>query len=333
MYWALVRNGRPGKADVPRVAVIGGTGFIGHHVTRSLVSGGAEVTVIHRGQTPTRVTGVRSIRADRRNTATLVAALTTAAPEVVIDMTAYTGDDVERLIPALPGSLTRLVVISSGDVYWTYAAFLGLSQSGTVSSPVDERAPLREQLYPYRAQASGPDDLLYGYDKIVVERSARDGCRAPVTILRLPMVYGAGDRQNRVGGYLARFAAADGTVRLNAAEAAWRCTRGYVEDVAFAIRLAALDEHAAGEIFNVGESTALPELEWVRAIASTARWPGQVIADPESRPSLPAQWSASLIVDTRRIREVLGYRECVGHAEGLRRTVGRQEGRTTELYS
>lgn len=56
---------------------------------------------------------------------------------------------------------------------------------------------MREQLYPYWAQASDPEDLLYGYDKIVVEQTAQSGAMVPVTILRLPMVYGPHDPQNR----------------------------------------------------------------------------------------------------------------------------------------
>ena len=308
-----------------RVTVIGGTGFIGHHVARWLVSAGAEVTAIHRGQTPVRAPGVRSLTADRKHSSGLATALATAAPAVVVDMTAYTGDDVEGLLAALPTSLVRLVLISSGDVYWTYAAFLGLSRACTIAAPLDEQASLREQLYPYRTQGSGPEDLRYGYEKIMVERMARSGASVPVTILRLPMVYGPNDPQKRIGGYLERLGASGGRLRLNAAEAAWRCTRGYVEDVAWAIRLAALDERAAGETFNVGEGEALTELQWIQAIAAAAGWSGQVISDPMTPPSLPVEWGIPLAVDTHRIREVLEYREPIGRQEGLRRTIAARQ--------
>jgi nucleoside-diphosphate-sugar epimerase len=303
-----------------RVAVLGGTGFIGHHVTRWLVEAGADVITIQRSQITSGVPGVRSLKADRKHTSTLVAALEAASPTVLIDMIAYSGEDMERLLRALPVSVERLVVISSGDVYWTYAAFLGLSRGLPPAVPLEERAPLREQLHPYRAQANGPEDLLYGYEKILVERTAQSGAGVPVTILRLPMVYGPGDPQKRVSGYLERFGASGGTVRLNAAEAGWRCTRGYVEDVAWAIRLAALDDRAEGQILNVGETEALSELGWVRAIAAAAGWSGQVISDATAAPSLLVNWATPLVVDTRRIREVLGYREPVGRDEGLRRT-------------
>lgn len=118
-------------------------------------------------------------------------------------MTAYTGGDVESLLAALPASSGRLVVISSGDVYWAYGAFLGLTPPRPVAAPMDERVPLRDRLYPYRDRAGGPDDPLYRYEKIDVERRAASAA-VPVTILRLPMVYGPGDPQGRVSGYLKR---------------------------------------------------------------------------------------------------------------------------------
>jgi nucleoside-diphosphate-sugar epimerase len=37
----------------------------------------------------------------------------------------------------------------------------------------------------------------------------------------------------------------------------------YVEDVAWAVRLAALDPRASGRTFNLGEADALTQLEWV----------------------------------------------------------------------
>ena len=304
-----------------KVTVVGGSGFIGHHVTRWLIEAGEAVTVIHRGRTPSRVPGARALTADRQDHAGLTRALATAAPKVLVDMTAYTARDMELLLAAAPSSLHRLIVISSGDVYGTYGAFLGLDSRRAPSGPIDETAPPREHLYPYRARSKGPDDPLYSYEKILVERSAFARAKASVTVLRLPMVYGQGDFQRRVGSYLERLRAAGGEFRLNAAEAAWRCTRGYVEDVAWAIRLAALDDRASGEIFNVGETSALTELEWLRAIATAARWPGRVVADDSVPASLPARWDVPLTVDTGRIRDLLGFQEPVGREEGLRRTL------------
>jgi nucleoside-diphosphate-sugar epimerase len=304
-----------------RVALIGSTGFIGQHVARWLTAGGHEVIGIQRGSSSTQIPGVRNLTADHQDLPALASALAQAAPTIVVDMVAYTADDTDRLTAALPATVRRLIIISSGDVYWTYDAFRGFGDPRAVAEPLPESTSLRERLFPYRPQASGPGDLLYSYEKILVEQRARAGSPVPITVLRMPMVYGPRDPNRRVGGYLQRLATESSLFRLNPAEARWRCTRGYVEDVAWAIALAAGDERAAGEVYNIGEPEALTEKAWVEAIAEAAGWPGRVVADPSAPPSLPANWSVPLTVDTEHIRAHLGYEEPVGRAEGLRRTV------------
>ncbi len=63
---------------------------------------------------------------------------------------------------------------------------------------LNEDSPLRGQLYPLRSHASGPEDMLYHYDKILVECELLENTIMPATILRLPMVYGPGDPQHRI---------------------------------------------------------------------------------------------------------------------------------------
>jgi len=297
----------------PRVTVLGGTGFIGRHVARRLQEARAEVITVQRGP--------GGLTADRSDVDALRAALAEAAPAVLVDMIAYGAEDVERLLPSLPGTLERLVVISSGDVYWTYGAFLGHEPAGPTPSPLDERAPLRTSRYPYRDVAAGPDDLRYRYEKIDVEEIARGAAPVPVTILRLPMVYGPSDSQERVAGSLARLRSSGGTLRLNAAESVWRCTRGYVEDVAAGIALVALHGSAAGRTYNLGESDALSERKWLETVAAIAGVECEVIPDAEVAPSLPVNWEVPLLTDAGRIRTELGYREPIGRREGVRRSL------------
>jgi nucleoside-diphosphate-sugar epimerase len=135
------------------------------------------------------------------------------------------------------------------------------------------------------------------------------------------MVYGPNDRQRRVAKYVEKLRVGAGSLRLNAAEAAWRCTRGYVEDVAAAIKLAALSEAAVGEIFNVGEPEALSEAAWARAIAGVTGWEGEIVLDPAVAAERQANWNINLVVDTSRIRNVLGFGELFGLELGIRRTV------------
>jgi len=107
--------------------------------------------------------------------------------------------------------------------------------------------------------------------------------------------------------------------------AAWRSPRGYVENVAAAIALAATDNRAARRIYNVCEEPSFSELEWVRKIASEMRWEGEFVILPVERtprhllkPGNAAQhWTAS----SARIRRELGYKEAVAIEEAIRRTI------------
>ena len=138
------------------MTVLGGTGFIGQHVTRQLAETGADVTTIARGTTAGAGLPSRSLATDRGDVGALTRALATAAPSVVIDMIAYGQRDIEILLAALPPSVERLVVISSGDVYAAYGAFLGIGRGPVDAKASDERAPLRQELFPYRRAARTP---------------------------------------------------------------------------------------------------------------------------------------------------------------------------------
>jgi nucleoside-diphosphate-sugar epimerase len=153
-----------------------------------------------------------------------------------------------------------------------------------------------------------------------VEDRYRELSPVPVTTLRLPMVYGPGDPQQRVATDLRRLRdAPGGLLQLHPAEAAWRCTRGYVDDVAAAIVLATAHPAALGRTYNLGEPDALTTQEWLSAIAQAAGVPTVIQASPTAVPSHQANWAVSVVSATHRIRTELGYVEPVGRAEGLRR--------------
>jgi nucleoside-diphosphate-sugar epimerase len=110
--------------------------------------------------------------------------------------------------------------------------------------------------------------------------------------------------------------------------AAWRSPRGYVENVAAAIALAATEDRAAGRIYNVCEEPAFSELEWARKTATEMKWDGEFVVLPVERtprhllkPGNAAQhWTTS----SARIRHELGYEEPVAIEDAIRRTIGWQ---------
>jgi nucleoside-diphosphate-sugar epimerase len=309
-----------------QVLVIGGTRFIGPHVVRRLLDAGHAVTVFHRGQTPSDLpSAVGSIRGDRKHLPAFTGEFKTLAPELVIDMVAYTERDARDLVDTIRGLARGLVVLSSMDVYRSYECLRGGCSDAPDPTPATEDAPLRRSLFPYRAQAKSEDDLLYHYEKILVEQTVRGNPELPATVLRLPAVYGPGDDQRRVQDYLKQMDDGRPTILLNEIRAGWRWSRGYVENVAAAVALAATDERAAGRTYNVGELEACTEAEWVRRIGRAAGWTGEVLGLSETdlpiHLRMPYDWRHDCVGDTERIRRELGYQESVSPEEGLRRTI------------
>jgi nucleoside-diphosphate-sugar epimerase len=303
-----------------RILLLGGTGFIGSLVVEHLLLASHEVAVVHRGHQPVPPGSV-SLIADRDDPGLLKAAVEAFHPEALIEMIAYTATDADHVLAVLPTQLRRLTVVSSGDVYATYGAFLGQEPPPQSANPSTETAALRRGRYPYRAKATSPTDVLYDYDKILVEERYRDRSPVPVTILRLPMVYGPSDPNRRVAADLARFRDAPGGVlELHPEEAAWRCTRGYVVDVAAAIALATTRPEALGRTYNVGDVDAWTTREWLAAIGQSIESPTTIRERPTAVPSLPANWTVSIVSATDRIRRELGYVEPIGRTEGVRRS-------------
>jgi nucleoside-diphosphate-sugar epimerase len=301
-----------------RVLVIGGSGFIGGALVRRLRDRGAAVSTFHRGEDA-------DCRGDRRDLPRRRDELARWGPDVAVDTIAYTERDAAESVESFRGIASRLVVLSSQDVYAPYGRLMRLESGAPAAAASSEDSPLRESRFPYRAMAKGPEDRAHDYEKILVEAAGSSDPALPATILRLPCVWGPEDPHRRVGQVLDRFRGA-GHYVMDRSKASWRWTRGYVEDVADAIALAITAPRAAGRIYNVGEERALSESEWVERIGRAAGWTGRIRAVPrEELPSEladpPYDYAHDLVADTSRIRRELGFRESAAPDEAMRRTV------------
>ncbi len=309
-----------------KILVIGGTGFTGAHVLRRLVEGGHNVAVFHRGQTETEVPSVvQHIYGERKDFTVFQADFKKFAPDSVLDMIPYIEHDALTLMDTFRRLTKRVVAVSNMDVYAAYGKFRRSEPGEPEQMPFDEDAPLRENLYPYREYAQNSDDLMYNYDKILVERIVMNTSELSGTILRLPKVYGYGDNQHHTFEYVKRMDDGCSAILLEEGKAKWRWSRGYMENVAAAIVLALTNEQAANRIYNVGEVDALTEAEWVRSIGHAAEWNGQIVAVPKDiLPKHLAEdydYRHNLAADTSRIRKELGYTEPISREEALTQTV------------
>jgi nucleoside-diphosphate-sugar epimerase len=308
-----------------RILIIGGTRFIGPHIVRSLSNEGHEITLFHRGKSnidfPNRV---KHILGDRKNITNFKEQFRDLAPRLVLDMFPITEQDAKDLMNIFTGIAKRIVAISSQDVYRAYGKLIGIENCPIEPIPLNEDSALREKIYPYRDQFK-PDNKMYYYDKILVERVYMSSLELPSTILRFPMVYGPGDYQHRLFPYLKRMDDKRPIILLEKSMANWQCTKGYVEDVANAVVLVILNERAKNRIYNVGDEESLTEADWVKAIGAAAGWKGKVVTIPKER--MPDSWlqdvntAQHLVTDTSRIREELEYRESVSRDDALRRTI------------
>ena len=225
------------------ILVIGGTKFIGPPVIRHLINMGHEVTVFHRGKTQAELPDcVHHLLGDRRYLNNFKSRFEQLAPEVVLDMFAYTQDDAQTLMKTFKGIVKRVVAVSSMDVYRAYGIILGKEpgkelgkESGLIPVPLTEDSPLRSSLYPFREMSSRPLNAPVGYEKILVERVVMSDPEIAGTIIRLPMVYGVNDPLHRLFPYLKRMDEQRHVIVLEESLANWRGSYGYVENVAFAI--------------------------------------------------------------------------------------------------
>jgi nucleoside-diphosphate-sugar epimerase len=310
-----------------RVLVIGGTAFIGPYIVRALAASGHEVTVFHRGKhEPNLPPGVRHVHSPAAEfpIVRFPSALVSSEPEIILHMVCMGEQDAEAVVRTFRGVARRLIVPSSGDVYAAYGSLIGNENEMIGQGLLNEDSPLRKNLYPYRKTA-GPESWVYHYEKILVERVVTSVPDLPATILRLPAVYGPGDNRHSLFPHLKRMDDRRHAILLDENKARWRWTHGYVENVAAAITLAALDDRATGRVYNVGEEPTPSTEERVRALAQITGWAGEIVK--ASRSFLPEylrdvyNYSCDLAYDTSRIRGELSYREAISFEEGLRRTV------------
>lgn len=313
-----------------RILVIGGSGtFIGARVVDELARLGHEVGVFSR-RAVASPPAARTFVGDRRRLAEFAPQLKEFRPRVVVDAILSSERQARELMTVFRGIAERIVALSSMDVYRACGVLHHLEPGGLEPLPLTESSPLRSKLQTYPPAQLATLQHTFGwldeeYDKIPVERAILGDRDLAGTVLRLPMVYGPGDKLNRFFPVLKRID--DGRPAIVMAEdfARWRGTKGYVDDVAAGIALAAVSDRARSRIYNVGEPAAISELEWARMIAEATGWPGEFVVLPNAsapahlRP--PGNFAQHWVADTTRIREELGYRERLAREEAVRRTI------------
>lgn len=285
-----------------RIVLLGGTIFIGRAILNALDRSGHEILLIHRGvHEPPDLPTVEHLHVDRRDIKSVAETVTRFAPEVLIDTCAGTRKSAEATVEAL-GDGHRCVVLSSMDVYLAYTGVL--SGRHVAETPLTEDSPVREERYPLSGRGINADD----YEKLDVEEVYLE---RGATILRLPMVYGEHDSQRREEFVLRRVRA--GRKKIPVGPGDWLWSRGYVRDIAAAVRLAAESVHLEGEILNLCHADTWTVRKWMERILVAAESAAKLV--PVTEDSLPADLRITasahqhFLAESTKAREVLDWKE------------------------
>ncbi len=179
-----------------QILIIGGTKFIGYHITKRLLENGYKLSVFNRGKTPDEFGDrIEHYQGDRRDNDRFFQTFKNKYFDAVIDVIGYRSENVETAIKVFSGNVGHYIFISSGQVY------LITENRHIPSKEEDFYQPLT------RCPPGEEDAWFYGVEKRECELAllkAYESEGFPMTILRLPIVHGEYDYTLRAYSYFLR---------------------------------------------------------------------------------------------------------------------------------
>jgi len=306
------------------VIVTGAGGFIGSHLCERLVGQGARVRAIVRYNSRNDRGHLDDLAADVRD-ALEVRALDVTDPFAVRD--AFEGCTTAFHLAALIGIPYSYAAPSSyidvnvrGTLYVLEAAraanvarVIHTSTSevyGTArTTPIDESHPLQGQS-PYSASKIAADQLAESYHR---------SFGVPVAILRPFNAYGPRQSSRAViPSIVAQALSGASEIRLGRLDPSRDFT--FVTDTARAFVAIAEAPQAIGVVWNAGSERGVTIGELARTILALTGSQARIVEEAERvRPEASEVYE--LLADSRRLRELTGWRAEVSLEEGLERTI------------
>jgi dTDP-glucose 4,6-dehydratase len=305
-----------------RFLVTGGAGFIGSAFVRMLLGGAAEAVVnldklTYAGnlQNLVSVAGdsrYRFVHGDICDAPLVKATIEEARPDAIVHFAAESHVD-RSILSAdafletnLRGTLTLLEAARRAGV----AKFLHVSTDevyGSIAEPhdADEEYPLKTSS-PYSASKAGSDLLALSYFTTH---------KLPVIVTRASNNYGPFQFPEKLIPLMISNAIADQPLPIYGDGMQIRDWL-YVDDHCRAI-LAAVERGRAGEIYNVGGSRALPNVDVVRKILSALEKPESLMRTVKDRPGHDRRYALS----SEKLMRETAWKSEVAFEEGLKATI------------
>ena len=311
------------------ILIVGVNGFLGNAIATQAVSAGHQVFGLSRTPQYRLARNVTHITCDRNNANEVTEIISRHKIDVLVDVIAMTLASTQPLLDCVDAKIHQYVLISSSDVYRNYELLQKKATGKPTTKSVDEDSELRQTRFPYRGQTprqkDSADRHLDDYDKIPIECAARQ-LASKWTILRLPMVFGPGDKGARFRWVIKPMSNGASELVVPSNWLSWHSTYGYVQNVAEAVALTLGNRRAHNRVFNVGEQPSITHLDWAKRFADVIGWQGEI--KPTIDPQHPfAQRVAELdlsvpfMIDSSRIRKELGFTEQIDQLQALKNTV------------
>lgn len=168
-----------------KVLILGGTKFIGRTIVEQLLTTKKyDLTLCNRGKTNANLfPNVRTIIVDRKTEE--IAKLGKENWDVVLDISCYFPESLQKMLDVLKGKVGRYIFISTGSVY---------DMSKTVGTVLTEDSPKKSYTVD---QLSDQSMATYGERKLACEDILLQTEGLDAMILRPPIVYGKYDPFDR----------------------------------------------------------------------------------------------------------------------------------------
>ncbi|MCZ6888147.1 MAG: NAD-dependent epimerase/dehydratase family protein [Gammaproteobacteria bacterium] len=289
-----------------RILVVGGTGPTGVPLVNKFLQAGCDVTIMHSGAHPAEFSGpVERIIGNARDADDIHTKLADERWDIAICMYGR----LRALAAELAGKTTRLVAITGQPVY---KGAMPPTPEGRIALPVPEHAPRQYDAKNYTGRvAAGEDQLFEQHGKGDFE----------VVILRYPGVFGPRAPQNHEWAVVKRILDARPFMILPH-DGITYFQRGYVDNLAHLVYLAATRPEASGEAFNAGDERVLSSRYVAELIVDELSAQLELIGVPAQFCSgvFPLAEKSNQILDMSKARNLLGYRDVVDVEQATRIT-------------
>ena len=298
-----------------KILIIGGTRFLGKHLTEALLKGNQEVTLLNRGtarNTFPFYEDVEWIVCDRHDEDKFKSLLKTRSFDVIIDLCAYVPGDVELVVEVFRDRIGKYIFCSS----------MAVAQN----REYDERLMLpikNRRLFPITSTNS------YAYNKsqieeYLVEQFDKNGF--PFISLRPAEINGQGEV--REWYYLERIK--NGRPRILIPGTGENLVQpAYIDDIIQGFLLAIVKNNAIGECYNITGEEMISLNDYLKLAAELIGQKIRIVNIPyhifknltSTKYYFPFCYKYSFVASIEKIKNELGYQPEVGIREGIRKTL------------